>query len=192
MGTGTQDMIRRCTEAGLPEPAFAVSDGFRTIIRRAPAPGRAPQPESRPESQPESLETRVLLLLESGPKSKAELSRGARAERDLGSTQQGRPPAPGWGDDRVHHPWKTEQPAPEVPPHRARPGCARERLRRGYAMSIVGDQGTHRRRQHRTERPARDGRKACSWTAGRISAGYALCPVQGDEGVTVMWCDKEW
>jgi len=72
MGTGTRDMIRRCTEAGLPEPAFAVSDRFQTIIRRAPAPGQAPQPES----QPESLETRVFLLLESGPKSKAELSRG--------------------------------------------------------------------------------------------------------------------
>jgi predicted HTH transcriptional regulator len=80
MGTGTRDMIRRCTEAGLPEPEFAVSDGFQTIIRRVPAPGRASQPESRPESQPESqpesLETRALLLLESGPKSKAELSRG--------------------------------------------------------------------------------------------------------------------
>ena len=34
MGTGTRDMIRRCTEAGLPEPEFAVSDGFQTIIRR--------------------------------------------------------------------------------------------------------------------------------------------------------------
>ncbi|MDD3934524.1 MAG: ATP-binding protein [Methanoculleus sp.] len=46
MGTGTRDMIRRCTEAGLPEPEFAVSDGFQTIIRRPPAPGQGPQPES--------------------------------------------------------------------------------------------------------------------------------------------------
>ncbi len=72
MGTGTRDMIRRCTEAGLPEPEFAVSDGFQTIIRRTLAPSLAPQPES----QPESLETRVLRLLEDEPKSKAELSRG--------------------------------------------------------------------------------------------------------------------
>ncbi len=27
-------MIRHCTEAGLPEPEFAVGDGFQTIIRR--------------------------------------------------------------------------------------------------------------------------------------------------------------
>ncbi|WP_261597710.1 hypothetical protein [Methanoculleus formosensis] len=32
MGTRTRGMIRHCTEAGLPEPEFAVRDGFRTII----------------------------------------------------------------------------------------------------------------------------------------------------------------
>ena len=45
MGTGTLDMIRRCSEAGLPEPEFAVAEGFVTTIRRrqrgqaAPAEG---------------------------------------------------------------------------------------------------------------------------------------------------------
>ena len=34
MGTGTGDMIRRCREAGLPEPQFAVSDGFVITVRR--------------------------------------------------------------------------------------------------------------------------------------------------------------
>lgn len=34
MGTGTRDMIRRCVEAGLPEPEFAVTDGFQVTIRR--------------------------------------------------------------------------------------------------------------------------------------------------------------
>ena len=34
MGTGTGDMIRRCREAGLPEPEFAVKDGFVTTLRR--------------------------------------------------------------------------------------------------------------------------------------------------------------
>ena len=34
MGTGTLDMIRRCVEAGLPEPEFAISDGFVTTVRR--------------------------------------------------------------------------------------------------------------------------------------------------------------
>ncbi len=72
MGTGTRDMIQRCIEAGLPEPEFAVSDGFQTIIRRTLAPGQGAQPES----QPESLEMRVLLLLAVAPRSKAELSRG--------------------------------------------------------------------------------------------------------------------
>ncbi len=35
MGTGTLDMIRRCAAAGLPEPEFAVTDGFVTTLRRA-------------------------------------------------------------------------------------------------------------------------------------------------------------
>ncbi len=34
MGTGTRDMIRRCREAGLPEPEFSVSDGFTITLRR--------------------------------------------------------------------------------------------------------------------------------------------------------------
>ena len=34
MGTGTRDMIRRCREAGLPEPEFSLSDGFVITIRR--------------------------------------------------------------------------------------------------------------------------------------------------------------
>ena len=38
MGTGTLDMIRRCVEAGLPEPEFAVSDGFVITIRRVAIP----------------------------------------------------------------------------------------------------------------------------------------------------------
>lgn len=44
MGTGTRDMIRKCVAAGLPEPEFALADGFVTTIRRAAgtrsAPGR--------------------------------------------------------------------------------------------------------------------------------------------------------
>jgi ATP-dependent DNA helicase RecG len=34
MGTGTGDMIRRCQEAGLPEPEFSLSDGFMATLRR--------------------------------------------------------------------------------------------------------------------------------------------------------------
>ena len=40
MGTGTLDMIRRCVETGLPEPGFAVADGFVTTIRRVVIPRR--------------------------------------------------------------------------------------------------------------------------------------------------------
>jgi predicted HTH transcriptional regulator len=77
MGIGTGGMIRRCREAGLPEPDFSMSDGFVITIRRTvqqrigEAGGR---PESQPESQPESLERRVLGLLADGPLSKSELS----------------------------------------------------------------------------------------------------------------------
>lgn len=38
MGTGTLDMIRRCTAAGLEEPEFAVTDGFVATIRRSVDP----------------------------------------------------------------------------------------------------------------------------------------------------------
>ncbi len=34
MGTGTGDMIARCRKAGLPEPEFALTDGFVVTIRR--------------------------------------------------------------------------------------------------------------------------------------------------------------
>lgn len=78
MGTGTGDMIRRCREAGLAEPSFAVSDGFVIVIRRRSGQPGVAQPESQPGSRPdsrlESLEARVLVLLEGGPLSKAEMS----------------------------------------------------------------------------------------------------------------------
>jgi len=60
MGTGTRDMIARCREAGLPEPEFALTDGFVAIIRRRTSqvgtksgPSRdqvTPQVESVPEN----------------------------------------------------------------------------------------------------------------------------------------------
>ena len=42
MGTGTLDMIRRCVAAGLPEPEFAVTDGFVTTVWRASANAGVP------------------------------------------------------------------------------------------------------------------------------------------------------
>ena len=39
-GTGTLDMTRRCLGAGLPEPEFSVSGGFRVTVRRAALAGR--------------------------------------------------------------------------------------------------------------------------------------------------------
>ena len=39
MGTGTLDMIRRCVDAGLPEPSFAIEDGFVTTVWRPDASG---------------------------------------------------------------------------------------------------------------------------------------------------------
>ncbi|MDE2763117.1 MAG: winged helix-turn-helix transcriptional regulator, partial [Gemmatimonadota bacterium] len=40
MGTGTVDMIRRCAEAGLPEPEFEAGAGFTTRIWRAGGNGK--------------------------------------------------------------------------------------------------------------------------------------------------------
>jgi predicted HTH transcriptional regulator len=40
LGTGTVDMIRRCIDAGLPEPEFTASSGFRITIRRKTPAGQ--------------------------------------------------------------------------------------------------------------------------------------------------------
>ena len=68
MGTGTRDMIRRCVEAGLPEPEFRVSDGFVIVIRR-PAGVGAAAPEVTPEVTPE---VRLALVVQ-GAMSRREL-----------------------------------------------------------------------------------------------------------------------
>ena len=70
MGTGTLDMIRRCRDAGLPEPEFTDSSGFKATIWRGTPTG---QPESLP--LPESLQSRVIVLLANGPMQKSELSK---------------------------------------------------------------------------------------------------------------------
>ena len=72
MGTGTLDMIRRCSDANLSEPEFADSSGFKTTIWRATPPE---QIKVQPESLPGDLKSRVLNLLTEGPLSKSELSK---------------------------------------------------------------------------------------------------------------------
>ena len=67
MGTGTLDMIRRCRDAGLPEPEFTDSSGFKITIWRATPPGQ-------PESFPGDLKSKVLNLLADGPMSRSDLS----------------------------------------------------------------------------------------------------------------------
>lgn len=68
MGTGTLDMIRRCRDAGLPEPEFTDSSGFKTIIWRAKSLGL-------PELLPEDMQSKVIKLLATGPMPKSELSK---------------------------------------------------------------------------------------------------------------------
>ena len=72
MGTGTLDMIRRCRDAGLSEPEFTDSGGFKTTIWRAKPPE---QIEVQPVSLRGELKSRVLNLLVDGPMSRSELSK---------------------------------------------------------------------------------------------------------------------
>ena len=72
MGTGTLDMIRRCSDAGLPEPEFTDSGGFKITIWRAKPPE---QIKVQPESLPRTLESRVINLLADVPMSRSELSK---------------------------------------------------------------------------------------------------------------------
>ncbi len=82
MGTGTGDMIRRCRDAGLEEPVFALNDGFVVTIRRKPesafeAVGGATgevAPEVTPEDAPEvTPEVARLLPVLSGQMSRVSL-----------------------------------------------------------------------------------------------------------------------
>ena len=72
MGTGTLDMIRRCSDANLSEPEFTDSSGFKTTIWRATPPEQIKVP---PASLPGDLKSRVLNLLTEGPLSRSELSK---------------------------------------------------------------------------------------------------------------------
>jgi len=72
MGTGTLDMIRRCSDAGLSEPEFADSSGFKTTIWRAKP---SEQIKVQPEFLPRDLKSQVLNLLADGPLSRSELSK---------------------------------------------------------------------------------------------------------------------
>ncbi len=87
MGTGTLDMIRRCAEAGLPEPEFEVDARFLTRIWRPTSsnakarPLRGATQDSRPIANPSTptstterpetapLPERILGLLRQNPSS---------------------------------------------------------------------------------------------------------------------------
>ena len=72
MGTGTLDMIRRCSDANLSEPEFTDSSGFKITIWRAKSPE---QIKVQPESLPSNIRSRVLNLLTNETMSKSELSK---------------------------------------------------------------------------------------------------------------------
>lgn len=97
MGTGTLDMISRCVDAGLPEPEFAVPQGFVTTVWRAALVGQAgvqarppamvhqvADSATTPKATQETTQERILALLEAEP----ELTQRMLAER-VGLTPDG-------------------------------------------------------------------------------------------------------
>lgn len=72
MGTGILDMIRRCRDAGLQEPEFTDSGGFKTTIWRGKSPE---QITVQPETRQGNLKSKVLNLLAEEPLSRSELSK---------------------------------------------------------------------------------------------------------------------
>ena len=65
MGTGTLDMIRRCAGAGLPEPEFAVTDGFVVTVRRT-AIGALPESELVSKRDSAGVQAGVQVAREAG------------------------------------------------------------------------------------------------------------------------------
>ena len=81
MGTGTLDMIRRCGDAGLREPEFTDSGGFKITIWRAKPPE---QIKVQPESIPGDLKSKVINLLADGVMSRSELSKKLGQKKPTG------------------------------------------------------------------------------------------------------------
>ena len=81
MGTGTVDMIRRCAEAGLPEPEFEVGAGFLIRIWRA---GVIPTTQISTPTTQKTTRKQILDCLRGEP----ELTRRELAER-IGVTPDG-------------------------------------------------------------------------------------------------------
>ena len=81
MGTGTLDMIRRCSDAGLPEPEFTDSSGFKIIIWRGKLPE---QIKVQPDSLPGDLKSKVINLLTDGAMSRSELSKKLGQKKPTG------------------------------------------------------------------------------------------------------------
>ena len=77
VGSGIKRMREAAKAAGVPAPHFEAT-GFFTITYRKSVGAMEgdvrPEPESQPESQPESLDRRVIVFLQQGPLSKAEIS----------------------------------------------------------------------------------------------------------------------
>ncbi|MBM4044299.1 MAG: DUF4062 domain-containing protein [Planctomycetes bacterium] len=73
MGTGTGDMIRRCRDAGLPEPEFALTHGFVVTLRRRTG---EVIPQVTPQVTPQvdlPVEVLVRLLSQTGALPNAEI-----------------------------------------------------------------------------------------------------------------------
>jgi predicted HTH transcriptional regulator len=80
MGTGIGDMIRRCREAGLPEPSFAVTDGFvATVWRR---PGEVTGEVAGEVTGEVAGEVAKLVLICQGEMSRQELREGLHLKGD--------------------------------------------------------------------------------------------------------------
>ena len=83
MGTGTVDMIRRCAEAGLPEPEFDVGAGFLTRIWRSS--GHAGSLRSVPSALRESEASTSATTQETGdvtPSTTQEIDKTTQEARD--------------------------------------------------------------------------------------------------------------
>ena len=71
MGTGTLDMIRRCTDAGLSEPEFEVTGSFVTRIWRKALAGQPVSPTSR-DNEMSGIREKPVASPDSPPKSQPE------------------------------------------------------------------------------------------------------------------------
>ena len=137
MGTGTLDMIHRCFGAGLPEPEFAVTDGFVTTVRRKALAGRVmEEPELGGEKGQDKGQVGQAGAKPGPSQGQAGQDEG-QAEGQVG--QDGAKMGPRWGQAEGQAGQAGAKPRPSQGQAEAKPGPSRGQAGQDEGQVVLSD-----------------------------------------------------